>query len=59
MRQYKIKFLEEVRKGKYEVYISDVVIREILEASVEKAKILTELINEFRPLEPRESATPG
>lgn len=50
-KEVTLKLLEEVRKGKYEIYISDVVIREILEASVEKAEILTELINEIRPLE--------
>ena len=42
-----LKLLDEVRKGKYEVYISEVVIREINRASKEKAKKLIELINEI------------
>ena len=42
-----LRLLDEVRKGKYEVYISEVVIREINRASKEKAKKLIELINEI------------
>lgn len=47
-KEVTLRLLDEVRKGRYEVYISDVVIREILDADEEKAKKLVKLINEER-----------
>ena len=46
-----LKLIEEVRKSIYEVYISTVVLREILEAQQEKAKKLMKLINDLQPFE--------
>lgn len=45
-KEVTLKLLDEVRKGKYEVYVSEVVIREANRASEEKAKSLIDLINE-------------
>jgi len=39
-REVTLRLLDEVRKGKYEAYISEVVIREVNRASEEKAKKL-------------------
>lgn len=41
------RLFDEVRNGKYDIYISEIVIREVNRASKEKAKNLTELINEI------------
>ncbi|MFQ5715296.1 MAG: type II toxin-antitoxin system VapC family toxin [Candidatus Scalinduaceae bacterium] len=41
------KLFDEVRKGRYEAYVSEVVIREVNRASEEKAKSLIDLINEI------------
>ncbi|MEW5707092.1 MAG: PIN domain nuclease [Actinomycetota bacterium] len=46
-----LKLLEEVAKGKYEVYISDVVIREINRAPQKKAINLARLINKLGAVE--------
>jgi predicted nucleic acid-binding protein len=45
-KEVTLKLFDEVRKGKYEVYVSEVVIREANRASEEKAKSLIDLINE-------------
>lgn len=50
-REVTLKLLEEIKRGKYEVYISEVVIREILDAEKEKAAKLVGLINELNPME--------
>ncbi len=39
-----------MKEGKYEVYISDVVMREIIEAPIEKVKKLTKLLEDLKPL---------
>jgi len=39
-REVTLRLLDEVRKGKYEAYISEVVIREVNRAKEEKAKKL-------------------
>jgi len=44
-------FFSLVEKGKYEIYISRVVIDEIMKATKEKQKQLSDLINRCRPLE--------
>ena len=46
-RDVTLKLLDEVRRGRYEVYISEVVVREVNRASREKAKSLIELIDEI------------
>ena len=46
-----LKLIEEVKTGKYEVYISTVVLREIYEAQQKKAKKLIELLNDLQPFE--------
>lgn len=45
-KEVTLKLFDEVRNGKYEVYVSEVVIREANRASEEKAKSLIDLINE-------------
>lgn len=45
------KFFEEVKSGKYEVYISELVIAEIAEAGEEKQNKLRTLIEEYQPFE--------
>jgi len=50
-KEITLKLFGEVKRRKYEVYISDVVLREVVEAPVEMVKKLTELINEVNPLE--------
>ena len=49
-REVTLKLLREVKEGKYEVYISDVVMREIIEAPIEKVKKLTKLLEDLKPL---------
>ena len=46
-----LKLIEEVKTGKYEAYISTVVLREIYEAQKKKAKKLIELLNDLQPFE--------
>ena len=46
-RDVTLKLLNEVRSSRYEVYISEVVVIEVNRASREKAKSLTELIDEI------------
>ena len=46
-----LKLIEEVKTGKYEVYISTVVLREIYEAQQKKAKKLIEILNDLQPFE--------
>lgn len=46
-KEVTLRLFNEVRKGKYEVYISEVVIREVNRASKEKAENLIGLINEI------------
>lgn len=46
-RQITLKLFEEIRTFRFEVYISEVVLKEINEAPVSKAKQLISLINEF------------
>jgi len=50
-KQVTLELLEAVRKGLYEVYLSDVVLREIAEAPEEKARRLMSLINDLQPIE--------
>ena len=45
-KEVTLKLFDEVRKSKYEVYVSEVVIREANRASEEKVKSLIDLINE-------------
>jgi predicted nucleic acid-binding protein len=46
-----LKLIEEVKAGKYDVYISQIVLREIGEALEKKAGKLINLINDIQPLE--------
>lgn len=47
-------FFEEIDKGKYEVYISNIVLAEIDRADSKTKKKLTNLINEHNPIELKE-----
>jgi predicted nucleic acid-binding protein len=46
-----MKLMEEVRKGRYEIFISNIVLREILEAPAGKSSKLMKLIQELQPVE--------
>jgi predicted nucleic acid-binding protein len=46
-----MKLMEEVRKGRYEIFISNIVLREILEASAGKSSKLMKLIQVLQPIE--------
>lgn len=46
-----LKLIEEIKTGKYEVFISTIVLREIREAPAEKAKELMGLLNALQPFE--------
>ena len=46
-----LKLIDDVKTNKYDVYISEVVLREIREAQREKARKLMNLINEIQPFE--------
>lgn len=50
-KEVTLKLIAEIKKGKYEVYISTIVLREIKEAPEDKARQLIELINDLQPLE--------
>jgi predicted nucleic acid-binding protein len=45
-----IKFFEKIQEEKYEIYISDVVLREVNDASDKKKKNLLKLIKEYNPI---------
>lgn len=45
----------EIEKGKYSIYISDIVMNEIKGASSEKQSMLTEIISKYRPAVLKES----
>ncbi len=44
-------FFEQVERGEYEIFISDMVFREIARATEEKRTALTELIAKYQPKE--------
>ena len=46
-----LKLIEEIRAGKYEIFISDIVLREILEAPDTKKVKLVKLIQDLQPVE--------
>ena len=46
-----LKLIEEIRAGRYEVFISDIVLREILEAPDAKKVKLVKLIQDLQPVE--------
>ena len=46
-----LKLIEEIRAGRYEVFISDIVLREILEAPDTKKVKLVKLIQDLQPVE--------
>jgi len=48
-----LKFFEEIKKGMYEIYISELVIAEMDEADEEKRTKLKNLIDEYQPFELR------
>lgn len=46
-----LKLIEEIKAGKYEVYISTIVLREIKEAPTEKEVVGTNLLLGYKELE--------
>jgi predicted nucleic acid-binding protein len=48
-KEITLTLIEQVRQGRYDVFVSDVVNREVLDASKEKAKQLSDLINGLNP----------
>jgi len=50
-KEITLKFFNQVKQGEYEIFISDVVFREIAKASEEKNAQLSELIAEYQPQE--------
>ncbi len=50
-KEVTLRLIAEIKKGKYEVYISVVVLREIKEAGKKKANQLMGLINDLQPFE--------
>lgn len=50
-REVTLKLIAEVKSGKYEVYISEIVLREIYEAPSKKAEALMSLIAGINPVE--------
>ncbi|GBD98013.1 hypothetical protein BMS3Abin07_00020 [bacterium BMS3Abin07] len=50
-KEVTLRLIAEIKKGKYEVYISDVVLREIKEAGKKKVNQLMGLINDLQPFE--------
>lgn len=50
-KEVTLRLISEVKSGKHEVYISEIVLREIHEASPEKADALMSLIADINPVE--------
>ncbi len=50
-KEVTLRLIAEIKKGKYEVYISSVVLREIKEAGKKKTNQLMGLINDLQPFE--------
>jgi len=50
-RDVTLALIAAVMKGKYDIYVSDVVLQEIAAAPEEKARKLMALVNESRPME--------
>jgi len=46
-----LKLFEEIRSGKYEIYLSELVIAEIDKAQEAKKAVLKKLVDDYRPLE--------
>ncbi len=46
-----LQFFEQIKKGAYEIFISEVVLKEIARASHRKRELLLQLIAEYRPQE--------
>jgi predicted nucleic acid-binding protein len=44
-----LKFFEKVKSGDYEIFVSDVVFREISKADYEKNQLLLGIINQYNP----------
>ncbi len=50
-KEVTIRFFELIKHGEYEIFISDMVFREIAKASDEKRALLSRLISEYQPKE--------
>ena len=48
-KEVTLEFFNEVKRGEYDIYISDVVFDEIERASEEEKRLLSNLISEFSP----------
>jgi predicted nucleic acid-binding protein len=44
-----LSFFEQVKQGAYEIFISDIVLKEIAKASTPKSQLLFNLIKEYQP----------
>ncbi len=53
-----LQFFEQVKQGAYEIFISNIVLKEIAKASKQKSQLLFDLITEYQPqkLETNQSA---
>lgn len=50
-KEITLQFFKEVEKGEYEIYISGIVLTEIAKASEQKEKLLSGLIEKYKPKE--------
>jgi len=48
-KEITLQFFEQVKKGKYEIFLSEIVFQEISNAPVEKMTLLIDLIKEYQP----------